>query len=92
MFYFYFAGPSKKLTIVISDNLRSCNVKGREYPLGRHFSFMDGCIKYNCNCHLNGSWECSARQTSDTCRPDYDRESTIDENRTVYQSISERSE
>ena len=42
---------------------------------------MDGCIKYHCQCHSNGSWECLADQAEDTCQRDRDRHQT-DRNRT----------
>ena len=63
------------MTIIVSDNVRSCVARGNEYPLGRQFSFMDGCIRYNCECHSDGSWECPADRAEDTCR---DRQPTTD--------------
>lgn len=91
--YLSFAGPSKKLTIVVSDNSRSCNVGGHEYQLGSPFSFMVSCTKYICDCHSDGSWECSGEEIDEgTCEPDGEREPAIDENRTVHQSVAERSE
>ena len=62
------------MTIIVSDNVRSCVARGVEYTLGRPFSFMDGCIRYNCECHDDGSWECPADRAEDTCQHGRDRQ------------------
>ena len=85
----YFSGPSKKMTVIVSDNVRSCVARGVEYPLGRPFSFMDGCIRYDCDCHYDGSWECPADRAEDTCQHGRDRQPTTDRNRTTETTRSE---
>ena len=70
------------MTIIVSDNVRSCVARGVEYPLGRSFSFMDGCIRYNCECHSDGSWECPADRAEDTCQHGRDRQPTVDRDHT----------
>ena len=74
------------MTIIVSDNVRSCVAKGVEYTLGRPFSFMDGCIRYNCECHDDGSWECPAERAEDTCQHGRDRQPTVDRNRTTTET------
>ena len=85
-------GPSKKMTIIVNDNVRSCSARGKEYPLGRSFSFMDGCYRYNCECHSDGSWECPGDRAENTCTPDEDRDLTPDYDRTSVHVPSNRSE
>ena len=70
------------MTIIVSDNARACVARGNEYALGRPFSFMDGCIRYNCDCHFDGSWECPADRAEDTCQHGRDRQPTTDRDRT----------
>ena len=74
----FIPGPSKKMVIIISDNVRSCVVRGNDYDLGRPFSFMNGCIKYNCDCHSDGSWVCPADRAEDTCQHGRERPTTTD--------------
>lgn len=66
------------MIIIVSDNSRSCVVRENEYRLGRPFSFREGCIKYNCECNSDGSWECPAERAEDTCLDEYDRRPTTD--------------
>lgn len=61
------SGPSKKMTIIISDNMISCVANGNEYPLGHPFSFVYRCIKYNCKCYSDGSWECPSDRAEYKC-------------------------
>ena len=61
-------GPGKKMTIVMSDNLRACVARGNEYPLGHPFTFTEGCFEYRCQCHVDGSWECSSDEAEDICK------------------------
>ena len=70
------------MTVIVSDNVRSCVARGVEYNLGRPFSFMDGCIRYNCECHDDGSWECPADRAEDICQHGRDRQPTVDYNHT----------
>ena len=74
------------MTIIVSDNVRACVARGNEYTLGRPFSFTDGCIRYNCDCHSDGSWECPADRADDICQHGRDRQPTIDRNRTRTQT------
>ena len=64
------------MTIIVSDNVRACVARGNEYTLGLPFSFMDGCIRYNCECHSDGSWECPGERAEDTCQQNRDRQVT----------------
>ena len=66
------------MIIIIGDNIRSCVAKGNEYSLGRPFSFMEGCVQYNCDCHTDGSWECPADRAKDTCYDGHDKQPTTD--------------
>ena len=74
------------MTIIVSDNVRACVARGNEFPLGRPFTLMDGCIKYNCDCHSDGSWECPADRAEDTCQPDRSRQPTTDGDHTRTRS------
>ena len=58
------------MTIIVRDNVRYCVARGTEYPLGRPFVFTDGCFKYNCECHSDGSWECPGHKAEYTCGQD----------------------
>lgn len=89
-FLSFLVGPSKSMTIIVSDHLRSCNAKGNDYPLGLPFSFMEGCIRYNCECHIDGSWECPADKADDTCEFDWNKEPTPNRHRTT--DVNTRSE
>ena len=90
--YLFLSGPSKKMTIIVSDNARACVARGIEYTLGRPFSFMDGCFRYNCQCHSDGSWECPADRAEDVCQHGRDREETSRGNRIRVQTPTQRSE
>ena len=68
------------MVIIVSDNVRACVAKGNEYPLGRSFSFLDGCIKYNCDCHSDGSWECPAARAENNCEDEPEPESPLEDN------------
>lgn len=83
--FFPFQGPSKKVVVIVGDNIRYCEAKGREYTLGQSFSFMDQCLKYKCECHSDGSWECLADRADNTCEGDRDRQPTPDRSRTRTQ-------
>lgn len=72
----FYAGPSKSMKIIISDNVRACVANGNEYPLGHPFSFVDRCFKYNCECHSNGSWECPANRAEYKCGDETERNFT----------------
>lgn len=59
---------TRSFYVIIADNIRSCSANGNEYPLGRSFQFTDGCFRYGCQCHSDGSWECPADKIVDTCQ------------------------
>ena len=67
------------MTIVVSNKLDACTVRGKEYPLGQSFSFSDGCYTYQCECHSDGSWDCPADQAVDRCGHTRDRQPTKEE-------------
>lgn len=75
------------MTIIVSDDVRSCVINGSEYPLGLPFSFMDKCIKYNCECHSDGSLECPADKAEDTCEYDRDRQPIPDRDYTRTETL-----
>ena len=53
--------------VIVGDGIEMCTAKGNQYPLGKAFSFMDGCYEYHCDCMLNGSWECPAERARNRC-------------------------
>ena len=59
---------SQKMVVIVSDNVRECQVRGQKYRLGQPFSFNEGCFKYNCDCKRDGSWECPAARAEYTCQ------------------------
>lgn len=50
-----------------------CTAKGKQYPLGTPFSFMDGCYEYNCDCQQDGSWDCPAERARNRCHHTVDQ-------------------
>ncbi|GAB1605393.1 hypothetical protein Ahia01_000821300 [Argonauta hians] len=58
---------SRNIYIIVSEDPVSCMVKGNKYPLGRPFSFNDGCFQYQCECKTDGSWQCPAENSKYIC-------------------------
>merc|ERR1719219_1414370 len=46
---------------------QDCRVNGRVYTSQYPFQFQDGCYRYNCQCNCDGSYNCPASKTVDTC-------------------------
>lgn len=59
---------SQKMVVIVSENVRACQVRGHQYRLGQSFSFTEDCFKYNCDCKTDGSWKCPATQAEYICQ------------------------
>lgn len=59
--------------IIVGDGVEMCTAKGKQFPLGTPFSFMDGCYEYNCDCQRDGSWDCPAERARNRCHHTVDQ-------------------
>ncbi|XP_061176286.1 uncharacterized protein LOC133185208 [Saccostrea echinata] len=50
------------------DCTGKCNHRGNTYNAGEKFSYTEGCIKFNCECHCNGWYDCPREKNEDICR------------------------
>lgn len=73
------SASTRSFYVIIADDIRSCSANGNEYPLGRSFQFTDGCFRYGCQCHSDGSWECPADSVVDTCQHTSNGKQTIEQ-------------
>ncbi|XP_064618367.1 uncharacterized protein LOC135482358 isoform X2 [Liolophura sinensis] len=55
------------LVLAISQAKAACIVEGREYTLGKEFTFDQDCYRFNCMCEPDGSWSCPAKHTINIC-------------------------
>lgn len=79
---------SNQAAVTVERSIEGCNVKGKDYPLGRRFTFVNGCFRYNCDCHMNGSYVCPAERTEDICRQrERDHSRTTDESRVKFCTV-----
>ncbi|XP_029648016.2 uncharacterized protein LOC115222051 isoform X2 [Octopus sinensis] len=61
------AASSINFHVIVSDEMRNCEVNGESYSLGRAFTFRIGCFEFNCFCNTDGSWECLAEGIAYIC-------------------------
>eukprot|EP00106_Octopus_bimaculoides_P013363 XP_014780805.1 PREDICTED: uncharacterized protein LOC106876685 isoform X1 [Octopus bimaculoides] len=61
------AASSINFYVIVSDEMRNCEVNGESYSLGRAFNFTIGCFEFNCFCNTDGSWECLAEGIEYIC-------------------------
>lgn len=47
-----------------------CKVHDEKFPPNQRFTHKDGCIRYDCDCNCDGSWDCPGPRAVDTCRQD----------------------
>ncbi|XP_055889811.1 balbiani ring protein 3-like [Biomphalaria glabrata] len=52
-----------------SRRCNSCIVNGETHEGHSRFQYQEGCFKYRCLCYCNGTWECPAQHTLNTCDP-----------------------
>ncbi|XP_067675444.1 uncharacterized protein [Haliotis asinina] len=52
----------------LESTCKTCDAKGKIVKGNNYFDLQDGCIlQKNCKCFCDGSWECSANRTENTC-------------------------
>ena len=55
------------MQVIVANDLESCTVNGQKFPLDNRFVYTDGCIRYQCICDADGSWQCPADRAEDMC-------------------------
>ena len=45
-----------------------CSVGGERYVGNDYFTYVNGCIEYNCICNCDGSWDCPGERAKDLCK------------------------
>ena len=55
------------MVVAVGTEIRHCIAEGNQYPVGRPFSFTEGCFRFNCECHSDGSWECPSERSEYVC-------------------------
>ncbi|CAI9736705.1 Hypothetical predicted protein [Octopus vulgaris] len=58
---------SKRFYVIHQSDTDSCFANNLRYRLGKSFSFVLDCFRYNCQCFFNGSWECPADRSEYVC-------------------------
>ncbi|CAG2241244.1 unnamed protein product [Mytilus edulis] len=48
-------------------NCRQCQLSGQTYAGNSRFQYTDGCYRFNCDCHCDGSWTCPGSRTENIC-------------------------
>ena len=56
------------MVVAVGTEIRHCTAEGNQYPVGRPFSFTEGCFRFNCECHTDGSWECPSERSEYVCQ------------------------
>ena len=55
------------MVVAVGTEIRHCIAEGNQYPVGRSFSFTEGCFRFNCECFSDGSWECPSERSEYIC-------------------------
>ena len=78
LFIYFCLVYTRNVVLAVGTKPTSCEANGNNYPLGRSFSFREECVHYDCDCKLDGSWECPSERARYVCAQ-YDEYRNISE-------------
>ena len=58
----------RTVVVAVGTEITHCKAAGKQYRVGRPFSFTEDCFRFNCKCHSDGSWECPSERTEYICQ------------------------
>ena len=58
---------TRTMVVAVGTQLSYCSAGSNQYPIGQPFSFTEGCFRFNCDCHQDGSWECPSERSEYIC-------------------------
>lgn len=68
VFLKFLSAHTRTMVIGVGTQITHCTAEGKEYPIGRPFSFTEGCFRFNCECYSGGSWECPSERSEYICQ------------------------